>query len=62
MVACATCCSTYGDMPQVLTQRFREAPRCDVYVKLQAGVMKLAKVPQAGPTCVGLGCTFTEDG
>jgi len=31
-------------MPQVLTQRFRDAPRNDVYDRLSEGIMKLSKV------------------
>jgi len=31
-------------MPQVLTRRFQQSPRNDVYIKLHEGIMKLSKV------------------
>jgi len=31
-------------LPQVLKDRFREAPRCDVYDRLKAGIFNIHKV------------------
>jgi len=40
---CTTAVPTMPRRPQILISRFREAPRCDVYDKLKAGVFNLRR-------------------